>query len=238
MANQKNFGYLGNNFQLQLLNQIIFDKKFFGSIMEFIEPTYFDNKYYSIIVQMIKEYHSKYESIPNIATLEQLTISEISQEQARKVIIDTLENVKNAPQEGHEFVQDKALKFCKQQVMKKVLERAQKIIDKGDFENYDALEEMVREGLQVGNMEQDTADVFSDLDDVLAEDYRHPIPMGIHGLDNLLNGGLAKGEIGVILAPTGVGKALPITEPVLTPKGWVKIGDLNLKIVKVFTDQN
>ena len=228
MANQKNFGYLGNNFQLQLLNQIIFDKKFFGSIMEFIEPTYFDNKYYSIIVQMIKEYHSKYESIPNIATLEQLTISEISQEQARKVIIDTLENVKNAPQEGHEFVQDKALKFCKQQVMKKVLERAQKIIDKGDFENYDALEEMVREGLQVGNMEQDTADVFSDLDDVLAEDYRHPIPMGIHGLDNLLNGGLAKGEIGVILAPTGVGKALPITEPVLTPKGWVKIGDLNL----------
>jgi len=212
MANQKNFGYLGNNFQLQLLNQIIFDKKFFGSIMEFIEPTYFGNKYYSIIVQMIKEYHSKYESIPNIATLEQLTISEISQEQARKVIIDTLENVKNAPQEGHEFVQDKALKFCKQQVMKKVLERAQKIIDKGDFENYDALEEMVREGLQVGNMEQDTADVFSDLDDVLAEDYRHPIPMGIHGLDNLLNGGLAKGEIGVILAPTGVGKTTILTK--------------------------
>ena len=212
MANQKNFGYLGNNFQLQLLNQIIFDKKFFGSIMEFIEPTYFDNKYYSIIVQMIKEYHSKYESIPNIATLEQLTISEISQEQARKVIIDTLENVKNAPQEGHEFVQDKALKFCKQQVMKKVLERAQKIIDKGDFENYDALEEMVREGLQVGNMEQDTADVFSDLDDVLAEDYRHPIPMGIYGLDNLLNGGLAKGEIGVILAPTGVGKTTILTK--------------------------
>ena len=228
MANQKNFGYLGNNFQLQLLNQIIFDKKFSGSIMEVIEPTYFDNKYYSIIVQMVKEYHAKYESFPNIATLEQLTISEISQEQARKVIIDTLENVKNAPQEGHEFVQEKALKFCKQQVMKKVLERAQKIIDKGDFENYDALEEMVREGLQVGNMEQDTADVFSDLDDVLAEDYRHPIPMGISGLDNLLSGGLAKGEIGVILAPTGVGKALPISEPVLTPKGWTPMGDLKL----------
>ncbi len=44
-------------------------------------------------------------------------------------------------------------------------------------------------------------------DDVLAEDYRHPIPMGIPGIDNLLKGGLAKGEIGVILAPTGVGKS-------------------------------
>ena len=30
--------------------------------------------------------------------------------------------------------------------------------------------------------------------------------MGIVGIDNLLKGGLAKGEIGVILAPTGVGK--------------------------------
>ena len=44
------------------------------------------------------------------------------------------------------------------------------------------------------------------------EDYRHPIPMGIHGIDNLLKGGLAKGEIGVILAPTGVGKTTILTK--------------------------
>jgi replicative DNA helicase len=47
---------------------------------------------------------------------------------------------------------------------------------------------------------------------VLDEDYRHPIPMGIHGIDNLLKGGLAKGELGVILAPTGVGKTTVLTK--------------------------
>jgi KaiC/GvpD/RAD55 family RecA-like ATPase len=31
--------------------------------------------------------------------------------------------------------------------------------------------------------------------------------MGIGGIDRLLKGGLAKGEIGVVLAPTGVGKS-------------------------------
>jgi replicative DNA helicase len=36
--------------------------------------------------------------------------------------------------------------------------------------------------------------------------------MGIHGIDNLLKGGLAKGEIGVILAPTGVGKTTILTK--------------------------
>jgi KaiC/GvpD/RAD55 family RecA-like ATPase len=47
---------------------------------------------------------------------------------------------------------------------------------------------------------------------VLDDDYRHPIPMGIPGIDNLLKGGLAKGELGVILAPTGVGKTTVLTK--------------------------
>jgi replicative DNA helicase len=50
------------------------------------------------------------------------------------------------------------------------------------------------------------------LETVLDEDFRHPIPMGLPGIDRLLKGGLAKGEIGVILAPTGVGKTTILTK--------------------------
>ena len=35
-------------------------------------------------------------------------------------------------------------------------------------------------------------------------------------------------KIGVILAPTGVGKDQPISEPVLTPTGWVTMGDIKV----------
>ena len=90
--------------------------------------------------------------------------------------------------------------------------KAQKIIDKGDFESYDQLEEMVNKALQVGEIDEAEHDVFTNLDQVLDEDYRHPIPMGIIGIDNLLKGGLAKGELGVILAPTGVGKTTVLTK--------------------------
>lgn len=38
-----------------------------------------------------------------------------------------------------------------------------------------------------------------------------PIQTGIVGLDNLMDGGLAKGELGVILAPFGVGKTTLVT---------------------------
>ena len=120
--------------------------------------------------------------------------------------MDTLKQVKDAPFEGTSFVQEKALKFCKQQELQKAMDKSQKIITEGDFESYDKVEGLIREALQVGEIEKGQTDVFDNLDTVLDEDYRHPIPMGITGIDKLLKGGLAKGEIGVILAPTGVGK--------------------------------
>ena len=54
MATGKNFEYLGNTFQLQLLNQIIVDKDFSHSIIDVIENNYFENKYFKIIIQMYK----------------------------------------------------------------------------------------------------------------------------------------------------------------------------------------
>ena len=202
----KNFDYLGNTFQVQLLNQIVVDKDFSHSIMDVIESSYFDNKYFKIIIQMIKEYHIKYESTPTFDTLEQIVKSEIPQELVAKIVSDTLKQVKDAPFEGTSFVQEKALKFCKQQELQKAMDKSQKIITEGDFESYDKVEGLIREALQVGEIEKGQTDVFDNLDTVLDEDYRHPIPMGITGIDKLLKGGLAKGEIGVILAPTGVGK--------------------------------
>jgi replicative DNA helicase len=208
----KNFDYLGNTFQLQLLNQIIVDKEFAQSIVDVLEPTYFDNKYFRIIVQMVREYYGKYQSTPTFDTLEQITKAEISQELVLKIILDTLKQIQEAPFDGSVFVQEKALKFCKQQELQKAMDKAQKIITQGDFESYDQVESMVREALQVGERETGLLDVFNGLDDVLNDDYRHPIPMGIAGIDRLLKGGLAKGEIGVILAPTGVGKTTLMTK--------------------------
>jgi replicative DNA helicase len=212
MATGKNFEYLGNTFQLQLLNQIIVDKDFSHSIIDVIENNYFENKYFKIIIQMIREYYVKYDHTPSFETLDQITKSELQQEIASKIVLDTIKKIKDAPIDGVGFVQEKALKFCKQQELQKVMGKAQKIIDGGEFENYDTLEELVKSALQVGAKDTSMLDVFSNLEQVLEDDYRHPIPMGIPGIDRLLKGGLAKGEIGVILAPTGVGKSTILTK--------------------------
>ena len=90
----------------------------------------------------------------------------------------------------------------------------------------------MRDALLVGNKDTSMMNVFSNLDQVLEEDYRHPIPMGIHGLDRLLKGGLAKGEIGVILAPTGVGKSTVLTK--LSNHAF----NLGFNVLQIFFEDN
>ena len=75
-------------------------------------------------------------------------------------------------------------------------------------------------------------DIFANLDTVLDEDYRHPIPMGIKGIDKLLKGGLAKGEIGVILAPTGVGKTTILSKIANTAF------NLGYNVLQIFFEDN
>jgi len=228
----KNFDYLGNTFQIQLLNQIIVDKDFSSSIMDVIESVYFDNKYFKIILQMTKEYYKKYESTPNFDTLGQIVRSEISQEMVAKIVLDTIKQIQDAPIEGTMFVQEKALKFCKQQELQKAMDKAQKIITQGDFESYDKVEGLMRDALQVGEIDKGQTDIFENLDTVLDEDYRHPIPMGIPGIDKLLKGGLAKGEIGVILAPTGVGKTTILSKIANTAF------NLGYNVLQIFFEDN
>ena len=228
----KNFDYLGNTFQIQLLNQIIVDKDFSSSIMDVIESVYFDNKYFKIILQMTKEYYKKYESTPNFDTLGQIVRSEISQEMVSKIVLDTIKQIQDAPIEGTMFVQEKALKFCKQQELQKAMDKAQKIITQGDFESYDKVEGLMRDALQVGEIDKGQTDIFENLDTVLDEDYRHPIPMGIPGIDKLLKGGLAKGEIGVILAPTGVGKTTILSKIANTAF------NLGYNVLQIFFEDN
>ena len=139
MATNKNFEYLGNTFQLQLLNQIILDKDFSVSIIDVLNTNYFENQYFKIIIQMVKEYYIKYDHTPSFETLEQITKSELQNQMASKIVLDTISKIKESPLDGSNFVQEKALKFCKQQELQKVMKKAQKIIDGGEFENYDTL---------------------------------------------------------------------------------------------------
>ncbi len=232
MKESKSFGYLGHTFQVKLINQIITDKKFANNIIEVIDPKYFDNQYFKLISQMTKEYFDKYNTPPTFDVLDQTTRLEVSSDMARTNIFDMLVEIRESNVEDHLWIQEKALKFCKQQELKKAITKVNKIIEKGDFESYDKCEEFIREATQIGEVTDGAMDVFQDLEEALEDDFRDPIPLGINGIDNVLDGGLAKGEIGVFLAPTGVGKTTVLTKVANTAY------NMGFSVLQIFFEDN
>ena len=233
MSKQKsNLGYLGQNFQLQLINQLIVDEKFALSIIDILDPTYFDSEYLRLICAEIKNYFEKYRTIPMITTIEQIVNQTVSKDITREYVIETLQEVKNIQQKDCLYVQDTAIKFCKQQELKKANKKIEKILEAGDFEKYNECVEILKKAISVGENKDAGIDVFEGLDVVLSEDFRRPIPTGVVGLDNLMDGGLSKGELGVILAPFGVGKSTMITKFANTAY------NLGYNVVQIFFEDN
>jgi len=208
---EKNFGYLGFDFQQKLIKTIIEDKKYADRIIDIIESKYFENTSFKFIMENIKEFYNKFERVPDYITLSQKIVNENGNNSSSSIHLDTLEILKNL-ESNPDYVQETALNFCRQQNLKKTLKRVDKIIEGGEFEKYSEIEGLIVEALQVGIDEEEPTDVFDNLEEALEKNYRHPISTGIVGIDNLLKGGLGRGELAVVLAPTGVGKSTVLTK--------------------------
>ena len=206
-----NLGYLGYSFQIKLVKQLVEDHKFSESIISIVDPNYFDNEYMRLIVASLKDYYEKYETIPSYETIFNLIKTQVRREIARESAVELIKEVKESDNKDCLHTQDVAIKFCKQQELKKATQKIQKILDNGDFDRYEECEELVKRAITVGTEKDEGVDMFHAIEDVLSDDFRNPIPTGLVGIDNLMGGGLSKGELGVILAAFGVGKTTIMT---------------------------
>jgi len=209
---EENFGHLGSDFQLKLIKVLIEDKKFTSTILDVIESKYFDSPYFKYIIENIKELYTLYNIIPSYDTLKEKVMAENSKNTTLKVHLDTLEDIRKFEVPDVQWVKNTTLLFCKQQVLKRELKVVQKIIDQGHFTEYPKIEKIIQDALQVGIDSNDVRDAFENIESVLEKDSRIPIPTGVNGIDRVLKGGLGIGELGVVLAPTGVGKTTILTK--------------------------
>ena len=210
--NKDNLGYLGLDFQYRLILQILTDRKFAQSILDIISPNYFEDSYVRIIVATIKDAYEKHEAIPDIGSLRSRLLENINDEIDKNSVFSQLRRIEEAELNDTFYIQETAIKFCKRQELVKAIKSMNEIIVKGDVDDFDKCEEILKKALEHGDNSDGIVDVCDNIDDVLSDDYRNPIPTGIEGLDEMMDGGLAKGELAIILAAWGVGKTTMITK--------------------------
>jgi len=209
---RSNLGYLGAEYQLRFVAQILTDRKFGNAIIDIVNPNYFEDEYIRIVVGAIKNAKEKDDIIPDVGSLEFRLLDEVKDDIQRRYALTQLRKIKEADLNDTLWVQETAMKFCKQQELIKALAEINKIISKGDIDNYEECESKLRKALEHGDSKDDGVDIFDDIDSVLADDFRKPIRTGIEGLDEIMDGGLSKTELAIILAPFGVGKTTMMTK--------------------------
>jgi replicative DNA helicase len=211
-VNKENLSYLGIEYQYRLISQLLIDRKFASSIIDIIDPNYFEDRFLRVIVAHLKDVKAKEDIVPDLASIEFRILEEVNDLAQQKYIIKTLAKVKEVDLYDYQKVQEIAMRFCKQQELKKSIKKIQNIIDKGDDENYEELVSILKKAIEHGDTTDDGISVMDDIGEALLSDFRKPIRTGIEGLDEIMDGGLSKGELALILAPFGTGKTTMITK--------------------------
>ena len=204
--NRKNLGYLGEEFQFKLVNTFLEDKDFFKDLSNIIDQNMFTNPLLKTVVGVMKEYHESEDVTPSYSmvtiALNHKAKNDIEREQYQEII----EKIKGTSSDGVDVIRDLAEKFFKQQNIIKTANEILRIAGNGDIGQYERCVELLNDTLQQGTHEDLGTDVFDSLEETLSDDYRIPIPTGIGKLDEALEGGLGKGELGVVIGSSSFGK--------------------------------
>lgn len=205
--NKNNLGFLGEVFQYKLVHEFMENHVFFEDLCCIIDQNMFTDPNLKTFVGVMKNYFDKSEGqVPSYDYME-IELRDISHsEMETETYLAVLNRIKETPSDGVERTRELAEKFFRQQNIVRTANQILKIAKNGDLTRYDECVGLLNEAMTKGIHNDFGEGLFDHLSETLSDDYRVPIPTGIGKIDETLEGGLGKGELGVIIGPTSFGK--------------------------------
>ena len=209
-SSEHHFGKYGKPFQEKIFQGLMYDRVWAAQMVEIMNPMFFDIKYLQYLSERFFSYYVKYKCFPTMGLLITIIKDDLSQKDdsiLRDQIVQFLHRVKTSPNlTDLEYVKDKTLDFCRKQAFKEALEES---VDLIQTEKFDSVLAIMRKAVSVGLPSSTGHDFFEDVEARFVKINRQVCPTGLPQLDSkeIFQGGLGRGEIGVITANTGVGKS-------------------------------
>jgi replicative DNA helicase len=207
MATEKeNFGQqFGSAFQTKVIAGLLVDQSFVDKIWGIIKPEYFDSKIHNWLFKKVSSHYETYRTMPTIEDLD-LYMREEKDENKRLEAFTLLKQIQKSDTNSLKLAKDRALDFCKNHNMRNALIHSVDLWEQG---KYDEIKREIEKAMFAGEDDNIGHDYFEDsaINRRYSSSNRTPIPTGMKHLDVLLNGGLSRGELGVIVAGTGAGKS-------------------------------
>lgn len=223
---RKDLGFLGEDFQYKLVKELTDDKELFKDLNTVIDQNMFTDPNLKTYVGIMKEYYGKYDSVPSYDII-RIELNKRAHSEPEKDLYNAIvDKIKHTPTDGAEYIRETATKFFKQQNIIKTANEILRIAGNGDTSHYDRCVDLLNKALNAGVHDDFGSGVFDNEEETLSDDYRVAIPTGVKGIDETLEGGLGKGELGVIVGSSSFGKAQPLDARIVTPNGFKRMGDM------------
>jgi replicative DNA helicase len=207
MAVLNQLNQYGVGFQVKVLSSLLRHKEFLQNIHDILEEEYFDNPAHKWIIEEILKYHYKYHTTPSLDAL-QVEVKKIDNEVLKVSVIEQLKEAYKASNEDQEYVEQEFANFCKNQQLKKALMSSVDLLEKGQ---YDDIRYLIDSALKAGMDKNLGHEYEKDTETRYRAEDRNPIPTPWPHVNELLQGGLGAGDVGIIFGNPGGGKSWMLT---------------------------
>jgi replicative DNA helicase len=211
---KNSFASYGKDFQEKIVQSLLVDQQWAEQMLEVFNTSYFDLRYLQFLSDKYFAYAKKYKVFPTLQLLVSIIKDELRSAndiQLRNQIVDYLQRMQNNPNPGDlQYVKEKSLDFCRKQALKSALEEA---VDLIATEKYEAIIDTIKKAVLTGQNHSLGHDFFKDVEARFIKMNRNTVPTGVDEIDakEILNGGLGRGELGIIVAASGAGKSQWLT---------------------------
>ena len=207
MKEEASFSRYGKNFQEGLCQLILQDRPFCDQMSEILDINFLELGYLQVFIKKIFDYKQKYAVHPTYKIMTTILRSDLDDENeaTKKQVRDYFVRIYNQDVDGTEYIKETALDFCKKQVLKKAILRSVKLLKNS---SYDEIASEINNALKLGMDNDYGYDYLKDFEQRFQIKARNAITTGWKEIDTLCKDGLGKGELGVVIAPTGAGKSM------------------------------
>ena len=194
----------GYGFQVKTIAALFTDRAFLQQIADIIQPDYFESDANSWLLEITLAHFQEYKSPPSKDVLK-VKITEIDNDILKTAVLEQLKEVfRYMESDDLSFVKDEILRFCKNQEIKRAIMDSVGLLKMG---NYDEIKNKIDGAMKAGADTDIGLEYKLNIAARYAEASRHTITTGWDVIDDLMDGGLAPGELGVVMAPAGIGKS-------------------------------
>ena len=194
----------GIGFQTKVISALLTDKPFLQNVNDILTEEYFSNTAHQWIIDQVLRYYTKYHTNPTMDVLK-VELKRVDNEVLQVSIKEQLKEAYRSSDESDlTYVKEEFTNFCKNQQLKKALLNSVDLLKAGD---YDSIRTLVDNALRSGQDKNIGHEYNKDVESRYIEDDRRPIPTPWAAFNELLQGGLGEGDLGLIFGNPGGGKS-------------------------------